>query len=221
MPQVLRFVSFLLLSLHSISASPVGVVPPTYSKIPYNSVLFTPPSQKPIPNHHQPLPDDTLASHGKINPSPDHLSLVKYTLLSKICYPLISEATYLMSDLSQQLLVEYLDGVAFPTSAGTPLPVYIAANITEQLYRRQYVLSLALKLTPVEDGSDKVAPSDWRSIIDLVEQSVAELYRTARMMNAAGLGSLLVLEAEVAGYGIHAEWRFWSIVDGVAVMCEG
>ncbi|KAG4438031.1 hypothetical protein IFR05_006490 [Cadophora sp. M221] len=129
-----------------------------------------------------------------------------------------------MKDLSQQLLTEHLDGIIFSVQSDTqtsPLPVYLAANITEQLYRSKYVLSLSLKLSPLDMTSEGIATSHWRSVIALLEQSAEELDRAAGKRNGAGLGSVLVLEAEIAGVGMLAEWRLWSVVNGLAVMCEG
>lgn len=128
-----------------------------------------------------------------------------------------------MKDLSQQLLSEHLAGIAFPAPSDTqssPQPVYVAANITEQLYRSKYVLNLSLKLSPLDTSSTELATSQWQSIIALLEQSAEELDRAARMRNGAGLGSVLVLEAEIARVSVLAEWTFWSVVDGLAVMCE-
>ncbi|PVH73705.1 hypothetical protein DL98DRAFT_519746 [Cadophora sp. DSE1049] len=231
MPQLLCFLSCLFLSLHSTFASPAGVIPsPTppsaYSKIPYNPVSFSPPSQHPIPNHHQPLSDEASALRGTIEvfPSrPDQPIPVAYTISSRVCAPLISEVTYLMNDLMQQLLSERLAGFTFPIPSGAqrfPLPVFLAGNITEHLYRTRYVLSLALKLTPLKATLEEVMTTHWRSIVALLEHSTEELDRTTRNSNGAGLGSVLVLEAEISGVGVLAEWRFWNVVDGLAVMCE-
>ena len=60
----------------------------------------------------------------------------------------------------------------------------------------------------------------WRTIIGLLEQSAQELDRGARKRNGAGLGSVLVLEAEMEEGHVLAEWRYWRIVGGLAVMCE-
>ncbi|KAG4417073.1 hypothetical protein IFR04_009779 [Cadophora malorum] len=231
MPQLLCICSILLLFLYSTSASPLGVVasqppPSTYSKIPHNPVSFSPPSQHAIPHHHQPLSNEDSALHGtvKVFPShPDQPIPVAYTISSRVCAALISELTYLMSDLSQQLLSEHIAGIPFPIPPGGqkfPLPVFLAGNITEQLYRTQYVLSLALKLTPLEETLQVVTTSHWRSIMSLLEQSAKELAQDAREGSGAGLGSVLVFQAETSGIRLHAEWKIWSIKDGVAVMCE-
>ncbi|KAH7395635.1 hypothetical protein BKA64DRAFT_643453 [Cadophora sp. MPI-SDFR-AT-0126] len=231
MPHVLCFLICLILPLHIASATPIGEAastspPSTYSKIPYNPVSLSPPSQHPIPNHHQPLSDEASALHGtiKVFPShPDHPIPVAYTISSRVCAALVSELTYLMSDLSQQLLSEHVAGISFPIPSGPPkfpLPVYVAGNITEQLYRKKYVLSLALKLTPLEETMEVVTTSHWRSIMSLLEQSVKELARAARNSSGMGLGNVLVFQAETSGVALLAEWKLWSIVDRLAVMCE-
>lgn len=231
MPQLLRICSILLLFLCSASASPLDVVasqppPSTFSKIPHNPVSFSPPSQHAIPHHHQPLSDEDSALHGTIKVFPSHPNQavpVSYTISSRVCAALISELTYLMSDVSQQLLSEHIAGIPFPIPPGAqnfPLPVYIAGNITEQLYRTKYVLSLALKLTPLEETLEMVTTSHWRSVISLLEQSVKDLARDARAGSGSGLGSVLTFQAETSGVRLHAEWKIWSIKDGVAVMCQ-
>ena len=83
-----------------------------------------------------------------------------------------------MSDLSQQLLSEHIAGIPFPIPPGGqkfPLPVFLAGNITEQLYRTQYVLSLALKLTPLEETLQVVTTSRCRHHLQsLLERSQLE-----------------------------------------------
>lgn len=82
------------------------------------------------------------------------------------------------------------------------------------------MLSLSLKLSPLESGLKEVETPGWRSIIVLLEQSAQELDRGARNRDGTCLGNALVLEAEAEGVHILAEWRFWRIADGVAVMCH-
>ncbi|KAH6721462.1 hypothetical protein BKA61DRAFT_590785 [Leptodontidium sp. MPI-SDFR-AT-0119] len=233
MSKSIYLLSCLLLSLRVAVASPSDATtsplppPPAYSKVPQRPISFSPPSQHPILDHHPSSSEDTFAFRGTINVSscgPDQPIPVSYSLSSQVCVPMIPEVPYIMNDLSQQLLSEHLDGIAFSVQSDTqpsPLPVYLAANITEHLYRSKYVLSLSLKLSPLDTTSKGVATSHWRSVIALLEQSTEELDRAARKRNSAGLGSILVLEAEIAGVGVLAEWRFWSVVDGLAVMCEG
>lgn len=137
--------------------------------------------------------------------------------------PLIPEIPYIIPDLAQQLLSKHLDGISFPVSSDPqtpPLPIYLVANITEQLYRSKFLLSLSLKLSPLESGLEGVRTPAWRAIIGLLEQSAQELDRGARKRDGAGLGSVLVLEAEMEEVHVLAEWRFWRVVDGLAVMCE-
>jgi hypothetical protein len=136
---------------------------------------------------------------------------------------LISELPYIITDLSQQLLSEHLNGISFPFSSDaqtSPLPIYLVANITEQPYRSKFVLSLSLKLSPLDSGLKGVWTPRWRSIIGLLEQSAQELDRGARKGDGTGLGSVLVLEAEIEEVHVLAEWRLWRVVDGLAVMCE-
>jgi len=54
----------------------------------------------------------------------------------------------------------------------------------------------------------------------LLEQSAQELDRGTRKRNGTGLGSVLVLEAEVEEVHVLAELRLWRVVDGFPVMCE-
>ena len=61
----------------------------------------------------------------------------------------------------------------------------------------------------------------WESIIAFLEQSTMVLDRAARKRNGAGLGSISVLEAQILGVGVLAEWRFWRVVDGITITCEG
>jgi hypothetical protein len=104
-------------------------------------------------------------------------------------------------------------------SKTTPLPIYLVANITEQLYRSKFVLSLSLKLSPLDSNLKGVETRKWQSIIGLLEQAARELDRDARKRDA-GLGSVLVLEADIEEVRIFSEWRLWKVVDGLVVMCE-
>lgn len=54
----------------------------------------------------------------------------------------------------------------------------------------------------------------------LLEQSAQELDKGWKKRGSACLGSVLMLEAEMEDVHVLAEWRFWRVVDGVAVMCE-
>lgn len=54
----------------------------------------------------------------------------------------------------------------------------------------------------------------------LVEQSTLEMDRSAKKKNGMGLGSVLLLDAKIQEVHVLAEWRFWKVVDGTAVMCE-
>jgi len=62
--------------------------------------------------------------------------------------------------------------------------------------------------------------AEWRSIVGLLEQSVQELDKAARERDGAGLGSVLVLEADVEQVHVLAEWRVWRVIDGLPVLCE-
>merc|ERR1711939_357409 len=106
----------------------------------------------------------------------------------------------------------------FPRS---PLPVYLAVNITEQLYRSKFILGLSLRLVLLDTNPEEQVVVPWESIIAFLEQSALELDRAARKRNGAGLGSISVLEAQIVGVGVLAEWRFWSVVDGITTTCEG
>jgi hypothetical protein len=120
------------------------------------------------------------------------------------------------------MLSEYLDKISFPLyDPHTPtLPIYLAAHITELIYRSKFVLSLSLKLSPVESGLKGLGTREWRVIMGLLEQSALELDRDARKRRRAGLGSVVVTEAKMGEVHVLAEWRFWKMVDGVAVICE-
>ncbi|KAH7363996.1 hypothetical protein BKA65DRAFT_127200 [Rhexocercosporidium sp. MPI-PUGE-AT-0058] len=210
----------LLLSLCITAASPL------YSKFPHRPLSFSPPSQHPIQNHRPTLNDD-LTFHGTINVSSYGLNqptLATYTVSSQICVPLVPEVLYIIDDLSRRLLSQYLDGIAFPIlyeTQSSPSPVHLAANITEQLYRLKFILGLSLKLILLDTNPEEQVISPWQSILAFLEQSAVELDRAARRRNGAGLGSVSLLEAEVAGVSVLAEWRFWRVVDGIAIMCEG
>ncbi|CZT42593.1 uncharacterized protein RSE6_02520 [Rhynchosporium secalis] len=222
--------SCLLLPLRITVASPSGKTPspaPTTNlNAPQGPISISPPSQHPILDPYPPSSAKTLAFHGTINVfpgGPDHPIPVTYSFSSETCVPLILSIPYIMNNLSTNLLDEHLDGITFPSPSDTftvSLPVFISANITEQLYRSKHVLSLSLKLSPLATTLEKLATSGWRSIVVLLEQSAEELDRVSRKRNGAGLGSVMVFEAEVAGVSVLAEWRLWSIVDGLAVMCE-
>ena len=60
----------------------------------------------------------------------------------------------------------------------------------------------------------------WQAIIGLLEQSVQQVNRVARQKNGAGLGSVVLVEADVEKVRVLAEWRFWRVVDGLAVLCD-
>lgn len=225
--------SFLLGSLHTTVAtahrlaSPPDTTPPrlsSYPKLPQRPISFSPPSQYPILTYPQ-IPNEPSPISGTINITSCGLQPipVTFSLSSQVCVPLIPEIPYIIPDLSQQLLSKHLDGISFPISSDPqtpPLPIYLVANITEQLYRSKFVLSLSLKLSPLESGLKVVTTPAWRAIIGLLEQSAQELDRGARKRGGAGLGSVLVLEAEMEEVHVLAEWRFWRVVDGLAVMCE-
>jgi hypothetical protein len=172
-----------------------------------------------------PTPDEASYINGTIKvPSCGLQPIpVNFSLSSQVCVTLISELQYIIADLYQQLLSEHLNGISFPFSSDSqtsPLPVYLVANITEQLYRSKFVLSLSLKLSPLESGLNWVRTPRWRSIMVLLEQSAQELDRGARKRNGAGLGSVLVLEVDVEEVHVLAELRLWRVVDGLPVMCE-
>ncbi|KAL2072386.1 hypothetical protein VTL71DRAFT_11729 [Oculimacula yallundae] len=223
-------ISCLLLSLRIAVASPSGNTSPppqlANSKGPQRPISFSAPSQHPIIDNYLPLRDETFAFNDTINVyplGPDHPIPVTYSLSSHLCVPLISSTPYVMNELSTKLRSKHRDGITFPTASNTStpsLPVFLAANITEQLYRSKFVISLSLKLSPLNTTLTEVPTSDWRSIITLLEQSAEELDRAARKRNGAGVGSVLVLRAEIASVGVLAEWRFWSVIDGLAIICE-
>jgi hypothetical protein len=135
--------------------------------------------------------------------------------------PLVPEIPYIITDLAQQLLDEHLEGISFPySSSSLASPTYLEVNITEQLYRSKFVLSLSLQLSPLEPGLEALETSKWRSIVGLLEESALEVNRAARKIDGSSLGSVLVLEAEMEGVHVLAEWKFWRIVDGLAEVCE-
>jgi hypothetical protein len=224
--------SFLPVSLYITAvtayhlASPSNTKPilPSYQKLPQRPISFSPPSQHPILTS-LPTPDEASYINGTIKvPSCGLQPIpVNFSLSSQVCVTLISELQYIIADLYQQLLSEHLNGISFPFSSDSqtsPLPVYLVANITEQLYRSKFVLSLSLKLSPLESGLNWVRTPRWRSIMVLLEQSAQELDRGARKRNGAGLGSVLVLEVDVEEVHVLAELRLWRVVDGLPVMCE-
>ncbi|KAN0092215.1 hypothetical protein V8E51_018062 [Hyaloscypha variabilis] len=215
------FLSWLLIPLHVTVA--IAHRPLSHPKLPQRPISFSLPSQHPILN---PTPDDPSPIRGTINILScglDRPRPVTYSLSSQVCTPLISKLPYILEDLSQQLLSEHIDGLLFPFSESqqtSPLPTYLGANITEQLYRSRFVLSLSLKLSPFTSGLKGVGTPEWRSIIGLLEQSVQELSKGARGRDGAGLGSSLVLEADIEQVHVLAQWSVWKIIDGLPVMCE-
>ena len=82
------------------------------------------------------------------------------------------------------------------------------------------MLSLSLKLSPLESSLKEVGTVEWWSVVGLLEQSVHELDKVARERDGAGLGSMLVLEADIEQVHIIAEWRVWRVIDGLPVLCE-
>jgi hypothetical protein len=206
-------------------ASPSNTTPqlPSDQKLPQRPISFSPLSQHPLLTD-LPTPDEPSPIRGTINvpscglhqPNP-----VTFSLSPQVCVPLISEIQYIIEDLSQQLLSEH-NGISFPFSypQTSPLPIYLVANITEQLYRSKFVLSLSLKLLPLDSGLKGIETPGWRSIVELLEQSAQEVNRDARKRNGAGLGSVLVVEADIEEVHVLAEWRIWRVVDGLAVLCE-
>lgn len=193
--------------------------------IPQRPISLSPPSQHPILTY-QSTNDLPYPIHGTINVYSYGLSQptsVTYSLASQVCVPIIPELPYIIADLCEHLLSKHLDGISFPSSSEpqtSMLPVYLAGNVTEQLYRSKYVLSLSLKLSPLASGTEGVVSSRWRSIMALVEQSTLEMDRSAKKKNGMGLGSVLLLDAKIQEVHVLAEWRFWKVVDGTAVMCE-
>ncbi|KAH8897126.1 hypothetical protein GQ53DRAFT_506367 [Thozetella sp. PMI_491] len=189
-------------------------------ELPQRPISFSPPSQHPILTY-LPTPDDpslirstiTVYSGGQRIP-------VTFSLSSQVCVSLIHRIPYIITDLSERLLSEYLDGISFPFSPDpqtSPLPIYLEANMTEQMYRSKFVLSLSLKLSPLESSLKGVGTPAWQSITGLLAQSALEL---DRIRDGAGLGSVLVLEAEIEDVHVLAKWRLWKVVDGLLIMCE-
>lgn len=221
--KMLKPIYLLLCLLLSLRAT---VARPSYSKFPQRPLSFSPPSQYPI-LYHQPSLNENLSFHGTINVSSyglDQPARVTYSLSSQICIPLVPEVLYIINDLSRWLLSQDLDSTAFNILSDTPrspLPVYLAVNITEQLYRSKFILGLSLQLVLLDTNPEEQVILPWESIIAFLEQSALELDRAARKRNGAGLGSISVLEAQIVGVGVLAEWRFWSVVDGITTTCEG
>jgi hypothetical protein len=128
----------------------------------------------------------------------------------------------MITDLSQRMLSDHLDKFPFSLYDLTTrtLPIYLVANITELMYRSKFVLSLSLKLLPVESSLEEVGKPGWPAIIGLLKQSALELDRVVRRSYRAGLGSVAAIEADMDWVHMLGEWRFWKIVDGLAVICE-
>lgn len=224
---------FLLVSLHITAANVHRLASPpdatlhlsSYPKLPQRPISFSPPSQHIILTDF-PTPNEPSLIRGTINiPS---LGLqqpisVNFSRSPQACVPLIFEVPYIITDLSQQLLSEHLNGILFPFSSDSQthaFPIYLVANITEQLYRSKFVLSLSLKLSSLESGLKEIETPRWRSIIRVLEQSARELDTDARKRDGTGLGSMLVLEAEIEEVHVLAEWRLWRVVNGLATICE-
>jgi hypothetical protein len=183
-------------------------------------ISFSPPSQHPILTY-LPRPDEPSLIRSTINVSSRGQQIpVTFSLSSQVCVSLIHQIQYIIADLSKRLLSEHLDGISFPSSPDPqirPLPTYLEANITELVYVSKFVLSLSLKISPLESGLKGAGTPEWQSIIGLLEESALELDRNR---DGAGLGSVLVLEAEIEEVHVLAKWMFWKIVDGLPVMCE-
>ena len=224
--------SYLLLSLCiTIDGSSAATLPQSaalsYSKMAQNLISFAPPSQQPILDHQLPSPDAIFAFRGTIEVSscgPDQRVRVDYSLSSRVCGPLVPRILYLMNYLLQQLPLDIWDGTVSPTTSDTPMspmPIYVAANITEQLYRSKFVLGLSLKMLLVDIGSNGLGVLHWQPIKVFLKQSADELDRIVRKRNSAGLGSVILLEAELAGVNVLVEWRIWRVIDGLTIICEG
>lgn len=199
--------------------------PPSNLELPKRPISYSPPSQYPIITY-QPRPDEPSLTSSTINIRSGLLEQpipVTFSLSTHICMPLVSAIPYIISDIFQHLLSKYLDGVLFPVSSDqqmSPLPVYLGANITEQLYRSKFVVSLALKLSPLRDDLKRIETPKWRLIVRSIEESAQELDRGARRINGAGLGDMLVLEVNTEEINVLAEWRLWKVIDGLAVICH-
>ncbi|KAE9366744.1 hypothetical protein N431DRAFT_350054, partial [Stipitochalara longipes BDJ] len=198
---------------------------PLYQKLPNRSISFSPTSQHPILTYSSSAEEPSyirgtisVLSCGLDQPIP-----VTFSLSLQVCTPLVPRLPHIIKDLSQQPLSKHLDGISYSLSDDlqrSSLPIYLGANITEQLYRSKFVLSLSLKLSPLDSGFKGLRTPEWLSIIELLEQSVQEMDREAKERDGGGLGSVLVLEAEIEQVHVLAEWRLWRVVDGLAVMCE-
>ena len=81
------------------------------------------------------------------------------------------------------------------------------------------MLAFSMKLSPLVSDVKVIGISKWRSIISSLELSARELDRQAREGDSGGLGSALVIEAEMEDVYVLAEWRLWSIVDGPPTIC--
>jgi hypothetical protein len=179
---------------------------------PQRPISFSPPSQHPILTSLPRPPSGGTVSMPSY--SSYHSVPVTYSLSPQLCLPMVPECPSIIEDLSQRLFSEHLNGLSFPYSSdpqSSPLPIYLVANITEQLYRSKFVLSLSLKLSPLKHGLKDVGTPRWRSIIGLLAQSAQQLH---------GCASVFVLEAEIEEVDVLAEWRLWRIVDGLPRICE-
>lgn len=125
---------------------------------------------------------------------------------------MIPSFPYLLIDLTNCLLEEYSDGIAFPPSVSLE-PVFIQANITKQIYRKKYVLSLELRLEPKKVGLEGTGDKWWRNIVEVVRDGILGVDREE------GMGRAPVLEGGVEEVQVRAEWRVWEVVDGEARVC--
>ena len=211
----------------SSAVMPPAAAPPSYTKMPQNLISFSIPSQQHILDHQLPLPDDIYAFRGRIEVSscgPDQRMRVDYSLSSQVCGPLGPRIPYLMNYLLQQLPLNFWNGTVLPTTSDariSPMPIYSAANITEQLYRSKFVLGLSLKILQLSSGSNGLGVLRWQPMKAFLKQSADDLDRTMRERHGADMGSVIVLEAEVAGVRLLVEWRIWRVIDGLTIICEG
>ncbi|KUJ14058.1 uncharacterized protein LY89DRAFT_687327 [Mollisia scopiformis] len=113
---------------------------PSNGELPLRPISFSSPSQHPIL---QP-PNDLSPSSGIINvpfctlDEPIRAIPVTFSISSQVCGPLLPNIPYIIADLSERLLEEHINGISFLSSTDAQTlspPIYLGANITEQLYR--------------------------------------------------------------------------------------
>ncbi|KAI9052598.1 hypothetical protein LZ554_003941 [Drepanopeziza brunnea f. sp. 'monogermtubi'] len=152
--------------------------------------------------------------------SPLHIN---FSMSSGTCQPLSPSLPHLLPDVSQALLSTDLSLIP----RRSLLPAYVTASIDERIHVEDFALSLSVVAEPLgpESGEKEMdvdaGTERWRGIVRLLERGALELDTAARKRDGRGMGSILVLEIEVAEVRVKATWRYWRIVDGLAVACKG